>query len=104
MHSVSIGKCILEDVSFEKSTKTKSFTKIELENIRDDVQKKLSGRYRDEINIDAAKIQRYSANFDQILQLLRQNEREALQGLFSYEKLLCSFLRKILLRIVLFEL
>ena len=67
--SFHIGECQLEEIEFEKSAKDESFTKVELYQIREDVQRQISGTGTSRL-LPAVEQQRsYSAAFENILKL-----------------------------------
>jgi hypothetical protein len=82
-----IGRCLLSSIRYPAREREKGFTRIELDEIRQEVVHKLSGGVRN-LNPDAKKKQAYSASYSDLLRLLRKNEGEANQGLYPYEKLI----------------
>ncbi|MBA7481015.1 DNA mismatch repair protein MutL [subsurface metagenome] len=83
-----IGTCWMKDVTFKPEDQREHFTEIELNTIRLDVKKKLSGEIRDERNPDAIKSQRYSGSFEDLLSLLKERDWAIKQGQYPYELLL----------------
>lgn len=86
--SLPIGKCKIRSQTYQASERNKSFTRIELTNLRDEVVKKLRGTHRDHINPQANLFQEYSATYEELLRLLREKEGNAKQGFYPYEKLI----------------
>jgi len=80
-----IGKCRISDTRYPAKEKNNHFTKITLDAVRDEVGRKLAGRYND--NPEAKKKQAYSSKYAALLALLRENEPLARQGAYPYEKL-----------------
>jgi len=81
-----IGKCWIKNYRYAKKDKDTHFTKLELEVIRDQVQKKLSGEKLKEY-IGLTKQTKYSKNFKSLLKLFRDNENAIRRGQYPYEKL-----------------
>ncbi len=75
--SFNIGICYLQDVEFDKSDKEVSFTKVELFEIREDVQKQISGTGTNRLSPEAEQQRSYSASFEDILKLLRIKESQS---------------------------
>ncbi len=82
----AIGKCYLEPLKYSTKHKAAHFTKLELEGIRDIVQSKLSGNFLQDYR-DIKRESKYSANFEELLKLYRENEQEISRGQYPYEKL-----------------
>lgn len=82
-----IGECRIRDVTFDPEDRDQSFTEIVLETIRLEVKKKLSGEIRDRANPEAVRNQKYSANFQRLLALVREREGHLRQGQYPYEML-----------------
>lgn len=83
-----IGICKIRDVRFKPEDRKAHFTRVELQTTRLEVKKKLSGEIRDLINPDAVKTQKYSASFEELLELIRMYEWKLRQGQYPYERLL----------------
>jgi len=81
-----IGNCKIKDAKFNEKDRAAHFTKIELTQIRPEVKDKLAGKLRDRNEI-AKKKQRYFAQFDDILELIRDSEGDVRQGQYPYERL-----------------
>lgn len=86
--SFAIGTCTLKTEQYAASKRRVSFTKIELTRLRGETVSKIKGSYRDDINPQATLWQEYSSTYDDLLRLLRENERLARQGIYPYEKLI----------------
>lgn len=81
-----IGNCKIKDAKFNEKDRAAHFTKIELTQIRPEVKDKLAGKLRDR-NETAIKKQRYFAQFEDILELIRESEGDVRQGQYPYERL-----------------
>jgi|ERR1035437_570038 hypothetical protein len=84
---IQIGVCELKKIKYDEKMKDKQFTKIELEQTRDFVQKKLSGQMLDGY-VGLTKEKKYCANFQELLKLYREKESEIKHGQYPYEKLI----------------
>src|SRR5258706_14599644 len=82
----AIGRCIVTPSEFKSTDRTSHFTKIELTAVRKEVTNKLAGNLSNRNPATKAK-QRYSATFDELLQLFREREGDVRQGQYPYEKL-----------------
>ncbi|RJQ15085.1 MAG: hypothetical protein C4560_11030 [Nitrospiraceae bacterium] len=81
-----IGKCTIRSLKYAPNSRSEHFTKLKLEVVRVPVQKKLSGSLLKEYEgLDV--LQRYSANFQNLLILFRKEENDIRQGQYPYEKL-----------------
>jgi len=81
-----IGKCSLKFLEYSAKDSAECFTRLELEEVRDTVQRKLSGRIIEtSYSINQQKV--YSANFEELLRLFREKEEEIKRGQYPYEKL-----------------
>lgn len=81
-----IGKCFVKTLKYSQKDKGKNFTRLELESIRERVQQKLSGGFLQ--NYSGIKRKKeYSAHFEDLLKLYRNNEEEIKRGQYPYEKL-----------------
>ena len=83
---LAIGKCIMKRLKFSTKDKNISFTKLELEKVRDLVHKKLSASFLQSYP-GLQKQSKYSANFEELLKLFRKKEDEIRRGQYPYEKL-----------------
>lgn len=81
-----IGKCSIRTLIYSKENSGFSFTKLRLEIIRDPVQKKLSGGLLKDYE-DLTVTRKYSANFQNLLNLYRKEEKSIRHGQYPYEKL-----------------
>lgn len=73
----NIGKCLLEIVDFGKSSYEQSFTKVDLSEIREDVQKQISGSSTSKLLAEIEDQKKYSSSFEKILILLREKEKKS---------------------------
>ena len=71
-----IGECTLQRVRFDKTEKETSFTKIELTLIREDIKRVIKGEQPTKLFPEISKQHVYSANFEEILKLLREKEKK----------------------------
>ncbi|HHT9138056.1 MAG TPA: ATP-binding protein [Candidatus Wunengus sp. YC60] len=81
-----IGKCVIKNLKYDKKHQDECFTKLDLMEVRDVVQKKLSGDRLKEYR-DLSSEHKYSANLKDILTLFRDKEEEIKRGQYPYEKL-----------------
>ncbi|MBS1545581.1 MAG: ATP-binding protein, partial [Bacteroidetes bacterium] len=73
----NIGECQLEVIKYSKEFKEESFTKVELSEIRDDVQRQIAGSTTSKLLPDVQDQKSYSASFEDILKLLREKEKQS---------------------------
>ncbi|MBS1687531.1 MAG: ATP-binding protein [Bacteroidetes bacterium] len=72
----NIGLCTIERVAFDNEYKNFSFTRVELTDIREDVQRQISGAKTSQLFAHADDLKHYSASFQDILKLLREKEKQ----------------------------
>lgn len=73
----NIGECTLEVIKYNKQFLNESFTRVELEEIREDVQRQISGSTTSKLQPEAEDQKAYSASFEAILKLLREKEKQS---------------------------
>jgi len=83
---LQIGKCRLTPERYSADQKDTSFTRIVLSGIRKFVHQHLAGDLAD-LNPEWRKNKAYSANFQELLKLLRENEAAVSLGWYPYERL-----------------
>ncbi len=83
----SIGKCFLQEVKFDTASKKQSFTKVELIEIREDVQRQIASSGTTKLTPDIDSLRMYSSNFEEIIKLLRSKEQKSAQTKISEKKL-----------------
>ncbi len=81
-----IGKCFIKKLKYDTKHRNECFTRLDLMEVRDVVQKKLSGERLKEYR-DLSSEHKYSANFKDILTLFREKEDLIRRGQYPYEKL-----------------
>jgi len=81
-----IGQCEITPDRYEKNQVGSAFTRIILRGIRKFVHQHLVGTLPD-LNPQWRKSKAYSANFQELLRLLRENEANARLGWYPYERL-----------------
>jgi hypothetical protein len=82
-----IGECLITPERYNSAQKAESFTRIVLSGIRKFVHKNLVGDLAD-LNPDWRKSKSYSASFQELLKLLRENETNVSLGWYPYERLI----------------
>lgn len=82
----AIGKCYLKSLKYSAKHRAVHFTKLELEDIRAIVQRKLSGNLLQDYP-DIKREGKYSANFEELLRLYEEKEIKISRGQYPYEKL-----------------
>jgi hypothetical protein len=81
-----IGKCRITKLKYNDNDKSEHFTRLELQQVRGFVQKKLSGSLLEKYS-DLYLEPNYSSNFAKLLQLYRDKEEDIRRGQYPYEKL-----------------
>jgi len=84
---LKIGECHISSDRYGKKEKRASFTRIVLSGIRKFVYQNLAGDMAD-LNPLWKKSKTYSANFQELLRLMRDNEANIKQGWYPYERLI----------------
>ena len=84
---LKIGQCQITPDRYEKNQADSAFTRIILTGIRKFVHQHLVGTLAD-LNPQWRKSKAYSANFQELLRLLRENEGNAQLGWYPYERLI----------------
>ena len=82
-----IGECHIAPERYSPEQKAKSFTRIALSGIRKFVHHNLAGHLADQ-NPESRKSKSYSANFQELLALLREHEANVSLGWYPYERLI----------------
>jgi ribosomal protein L28 len=84
--SFAIGKCTIRKLKYAKENKETHFTRLKLERVRSFVQQKLSGHLLSSYNnLELTKI--YSSDFQKLIKLYREKEKDIRHGQYPYEKL-----------------
>jgi hypothetical protein len=95
----SIGQCFLQEVEFENNANEQSFTRVELNEIREDVQRQIASLGTSKLTPDVDSLRPYSSKFEDVIQLLRVKEQKTTEiklndkkvpslREYNYEKLL----------------
>jgi hypothetical protein len=82
-----IGQCRITSNRYDKDKRGSGFTRVILTGIRKFVHQHLAGDLA-ELNPQWRRSKAYSANFQELLRLLRENEGNARQGWYPYERLI----------------
>ena len=85
--ALKIGECRISSERYEKKERRASFTRIVLSGIRKFVHQHLAGNLAD-LNPQWPKSKAYSANFQELLRLMRDNEATINLGWYPYERLI----------------
>lgn len=82
----NIGECLIESIRYGREYKEESFTRVELSEIRDDVQRQIAGSTTSKLLPDAQDQKSYSASFEDILKLLREKEKQSSEVRLNNQK------------------
>ena len=72
-----IGECLIEEIEYDNGVKDTHFTRIELNSVREDVQRKIEGINIEKLSIEAPSQKKYTATFYDLIDLLLEKEKSS---------------------------